>query len=188
MTDLIPLTALGGDAAADRRFGAIRLTERPEIALASLALRRGAAYPAPFGLALPGPGQWAQAPGVSAFWTGPDQWMIEAPGRAAEDFAALLADQAPGCTITEQTDAFSVVEIASEAGPAPLIRLLEKLVNLNLHGFAPGCATRTGLHHTSVFVIRRSPDCVAVIGMRSFAAALWHALELAATQQEAAAT
>lgn len=188
MSDLTPITALGGDAPAERRFGPIRMTELPDILLASVALRRGAARPSPFGISLPEPGRWAAAPDAAAFWIGPDQWMIEMPGRATEDFAARLAPEAPGCTITEQTDAWSVVEIASEAGEAPLIRLLEKLVNLDLHAFAPGCATRTGLHHTSVFVIRRSPECVAMIGMRSFAAALWHALAQAATQQEAAPT
>ena len=180
MTDLIPLTALGAAAPRQAAIGALRLSENAGLALASLALRAGAPRPAPFGLDLPGPGGWTAGMGTAAFWTGPDQWMIEAEGRAHEDFARALAAEAPGCSVTEQTDGWVAIEIASAAGPAPILRLLEKLVNLDPAGLGPGRATRTGLHHMSVFVLRRAPDRLAVLGMRSAAGSLWHALETAA--------
>ena len=41
---------------------------------------------------------------------------------------------------------------------------------------------RSGLEHTSVFVIRRSPTGVAMLGMRSMAGSFWHALETAAAR------
>ena len=61
-----------------------------------------------------------------------------------------------------------------------LERLRERLVNLPPATLAPGCATRTLMHHMSVFVIRRSDDCLTVMAMRSMAGSLWHALAQAA--------
>lgn len=177
MTDLTPITALGAAAPAGRRFGPLRISENPDLAFASLALRRGTVQPMPMGLTLPGPGGWAEGQGVAAFWTGPDQWMIEAAGRATEDFAAALAVEAAGCTITEQTDAWVCFDIASDDGAGPIRAVMEKLVNLDAAAFEPGSATRTTMHHMSVFVIRRAEDRLAVIGMRSLAGSLWHALE-----------
>lgn len=78
MTDLTPITALGAVVPAEHRFGPMRISENPEFAFASLALRRGVVQPMPMGLTLPGPGGWAEGQGIAAFWTGPDQWMIEA--------------------------------------------------------------------------------------------------------------
>jgi sarcosine oxidase subunit gamma len=161
-------------------MGPLTLTENADLALASLARRRGGATPAPFGLALPEPGTWAEGDGIAAFWTGPDQWMVEAPGRAAEDFAAALAAEAPGASVTEQTDGWTAVEIASAEGAGPIERLLGKLVNLDLGDFGPGRARRTGFEHMGVFVIRRAADRVAILGARTSAGSLWHAVEAAA--------
>lgn len=168
VTDLIPITALGATKAATVTHGAVTISELPDMALASLTLRRGATAPHD----LPGVGQAAG----NAFWTGPDQWMIEGPGLAETDFAATLA--APGCSVTEQTDGFSVVEITAPVDT--LHALMAKLVNLDPLTLSPGSATRTGLHHMTVFLIRRTDTVLAVIGMRSYARALWHALDEAA--------
>lgn len=179
MPDLSPMTALGGTAHRSLRHGGLLLEETPGLALASLALRRGAAVPSPFGLTPPGPGGWVAGESAAAFWTGPGQWMIEGPGRAETDFAAEVARQCPGCSVTEQTDGFTGFEIVSEAGEAPIAALLEKLVNLDPVRLGPERATRTGLHHLTVFVIRRAPERLAVLGTRSAAGSLWHALEMA---------
>ncbi|CAM3056803.1 sarcosine oxidase subunit gamma [Paracoccus aminovorans] len=179
MTDLTPICALGAAVPQSRRIGAVTLTENAELGLASLALRRGGTAP-DLGLALPGPGGWAEGGGIAAFWTGPDQWMVEFPGRAAEDVAALLA--APGCSVTEQTDGFVAFEI--QAPEPALLALLSKLVNVDPARFGPGAATRTGFHHMSVFVIRRAADRLALLGMRSAAGTIWHALVEAAERQE----
>ena len=184
MTDLTPITALGASAPADQKFGLLRISENADLALASLALRRDASLPAPMGLELPGPGKWSQGQRVAAYWTAPDQWMVEAEGRATEDFAADLAECAPGCSITEQSDAWTVFEIASDRGYAPIRALLEKLVNIDAEGFSPGNATRTGLHHMSVFLIRRAEDHIAISSMRSMGSDLWHVLEETAKRLE----
>ncbi len=169
MTDLTPITALGRAEAAHATHGALTLAERPDMALASLTLRRGMTPPE----GLPDVGQ---AKG-GAFWIGPDQWMLEGPGLAETDFATNVKGDFPGCSMTEQTDAFSVVEVTSSKGAAPLEALMAKLVNIDPATFTAGRAIRTGLHHMTVFVIRRADDQIAVIGMRSYAAALWHTLD-----------
>ncbi|SMO92502.1 sarcosine oxidase subunit gamma [Paracoccus laeviglucosivorans] len=181
MTDLHPICALGATQPQTRRFGPLTLAENSELALASVALRRDAASP---DLPQPVPGEWQAAGDIAAFWTGPDQWMVEGPGLAATDFAAQIAARAPGCSVTEQTDGFVAFEITSTTGPGPIRALLEKLVNVDAHRFTAGHATRTGFHHMSVFVIRRADDRLALIGMRSAAGTIWHALTDAAEQLE----
>lgn len=179
MPDLIPTTALGGETARSVRHGALSLEENDSLALASVALRRGASCPAPFGLVLPGPGGWTAQGAVCAFWIGPDQWIVEGHGRAEGDFAAEVAALCPGCSVTEQTDGFVAFEIRSAAGEPAILALMAKLVNLDPARFPPESAARTGLDHMSVFVIRRAPDHLAILGMRSAAGTLWHALESA---------
>lgn len=180
MPDLTPLTALGGTAPRRVTHGALTLAENPGLALASLALRRGAVEPTPFGLALPGPGRRVAGQGVAAFWIGPGQWMLEAETLAEIDFAAEVAAACPECSVTELTDGFVAFEVASADGAVPILALLTKLVNLDAAAFAPGHATRTGLEHMSVFVLRRDEGQLAVLGMRSAAGTLWQALETAA--------
>lgn len=184
MSELEPISALGAAEPRVATRGALMLRENAGLGLTSLALRRGAAEPAPFGLALPGPGAFVADAGASAFWTGPGQWMILREGGADEDVAAELAAEAPGCSVTEQTDGWVAVEIATSQGAAPVERLLEKLVNLPPASLSPDRATRTVLHHMSVFVIRRSEDRLAVLGMRSAAGTLWHVLDAAAKRLE----
>ncbi|WP_095204658.1 sarcosine oxidase subunit gamma [Mesorhizobium carmichaelinearum] len=188
MTDLNAFTALAAAQPRRAAFAALDIRETPELALASLARRRGSTKPAPFALHLPEPGRWVAGQGVAAFWVSPDQWMIEAEGRAEENFAADLKQASPDCTVTEQTDGWTVFEIVSRSGAAPIEALLSKLVNIDVANFGPGSATRTGLEDISCFVIRRSKTHVAVLGARSFAGSLWHALETAAQRVRENAT
>lgn len=116
------------------------------------------------GAGLPGPGRFHDG----AFWTGPGQWMLERPAPA-------------GAITTDQSDAWAVFEI-----DGPVEQLLEKLMNIDIAAFEPGSATRTGLEHMSVFVIRRSETAVCIMAMRSAAESVWHAIENAARNLEAA--
>lgn len=175
MTDLTPITALGSTTPLSQSFGPLTLAENSDLGLVSLALRMGQAAPKPFGLDLPQPGQSVSGESVSAFWTGPDQWMLEGPGQGDGDFAALVMAQAPGASVTEQTDGFVAFEITAETSDQ-IDRLITKLVNVDPTTFTAGHATRTGLHHMTVFLVRRADTRLAVIGMRTLADALWHAL------------
>ena len=175
MTDLIAETALGGTTPRVTQAGPVTLTERFDIALASLALRKGASTPQPFGLTLAAPGEITTDGTIGSLWMAPGQWMIEAP---LQDLAARLSAEIPGCSVTEQTDGWVIIDID---GPAPAIEALrERLVNLPPQALAPGRATRTLMHHMSVFVIRRTDGRLSIMGMRSMAGSLWHTLEQAA--------
>lgn len=175
MTDLTPITALGAETPRIARHGALTLTETAGLALASLSVPRGAPVPSPFGLTLPGPGRLVAGDGRGAFWTAPGQWMIEGADLAQTDFAATLKAQAPAARITEQTDGFTAFDIA---GPGARIdAALERLVNLPPESTAPGCATRTGFEHMSVFVLRRRPETLTLLAMRSAAGSVWSRLE-----------
>ena len=123
---------------------------------------------------------------VAAFWTGPDQWMIEAPGNAESDFAARLRAEAPGHSVTEQTDGWVAFDLDT-ASAARLMRLTERLCDLPPERLDIGSAQRTGLHHMSVFVLRLSGSELRIWGIRSLAGSLWHALETAALRLDHAA-
>lgn len=177
MTDLTPITAFGTQNPRHVTRGAITLTEEFDLGLASVALRKGQDAATVFGMTLPAVGKLTQSGGTSAFWSAPDQWIIMGMGQGNGDFAAKVKTEAPGASVTEQTDGFATVTV--EAAPEPLERMLSKLVNVPLATIAPGCATRTGLHHMTVFLVRPSETVLHVLVPRSYAGSLWHALETA---------
>ncbi|MEC7763037.1 MAG: sarcosine oxidase subunit gamma [Pseudomonadota bacterium] len=183
MTDLTPITALGAEAPRARTFGPLTITEVADLGLASLALRKRQSAPTVFGLSLPEPGKAVTGDTASAFWTGPGQWMIEGPGQGDSDFAARVKAEAPEASVTEQTDGFTAFDVVA-ATSDQIDALMAKLVNVDLSRFTMGHATRTGLHHMTVFIIRRADTRLAVIGMRTLADAVWHALSDAAKRLE----
>ncbi|WP_339109588.1 sarcosine oxidase subunit gamma [Thioclava sp. GXIMD4216] len=178
VTDLIAQTALGGTRPKTETLGSMTLTERPDIALASVVARHGQSLTEVAGLPLPAPGALTQGAGLTAFWAGPKQWLIEGEARAEEDFAAWVKTQASAASVTEQTDGWVAFDIT---GPE-MDRLLERLVNLPDSAKATGQATRTGLHHMSVFLLRLADDHCRIWGMRSYAGSLWHALHEVASR------
>lgn len=175
MTDLMTLTALGEQTPRTLSLAPYTISENSRLGLASLALARGAKVPAPFGLTLPEPGGWYGQDGYAAIWIAPDQWLVLGERMGDTDFAAMVGAQAPQTRVSEQTDGWVSIEI--EAGETALSALLERLVNLPTDATQTGRATRTGLHHMSVFVIRPAKDRLVVMGMRSMAGSLWHAIE-----------
>ena len=180
VTDLAAITALGESAPIRAEIGALTLIENSNLALASLSVPRGQNVPMIFEMTLPEVGQWQAGADISAFWTAPNQWIIEGHNRANEDFAELVKRAAPDCCVTEQTDGWVAFDIFSNDGSKPIADLLEKLVNIDVNALKTGTAVRTGLHHMSVYLIRRRDDQITIFGMRSLAGALCHALETAA--------
>lgn len=177
-----PLTALGAATAFGAVIGPVRIAERFDLALASLATRRGrdddlakAAIAA--GVPLPPPSQAATGSPFGAFWLAPDQWMIEAPLASHEDITAhlkpLFGDAA---SLTEQTDAWVRFDLSGEN----LWPLFERLTNLDLQALPDGFAARTVIEHIGCYLIRRTPREVVLYGPRSSARSLLHALQEAA--------
>lgn len=179
---LNPLTALGQPAPVTERLGPWTLIERFDVALASLAPRRGrldevSETAARAGIPLPPPGRAETGATFGAFWMTPEMWMVEAPFATHEDIRrhllGLFADMA---SITEQTDAWVRLDLS---GPG-LPRLFERLTNVDLGPAPAGAATRTAIEHLGCYLIKRSAEAVTVYGPRSSAGSLHHALAEAA--------
>lgn len=174
---LKPLSALGPSFLASDAVGPVIIAETMDTALASLAARRGCeaeveARADEAGIPLPGAGQAAAQRDWGAFWVGSQMWFLEAPYATHEDIAThLKAIFGDAASITEQTDAWARFDVAG-----PLQPLFERLCNLNLDRFSPGSATRTVIEHLGTYAIRRAPDRMTLLGPRSSAASLHHAL------------
>nr|WP_254429722.1 sarcosine oxidase subunit gamma [Ruegeria atlantica] len=110
---------------------------------------------------------------ITAFWAGPDQWMIEAPFETHEDLAdqvkSAMGDTA---SVTEQTDGWTRFDLNGDQIPA----VLELLCMLDLRKFDAGCVARCSIHHVGCFVLCRSPESCSVYGPRSSAGSLHHAI------------
>lgn len=176
------LTALGRPEPLDETIGALRLTERIDIALASLAVRKGregdvAAAAAAAGIPLPDPARHAVGPTHAAFWVAPGMWFLEAPFATHEDIVARLRPVfGDAASITEQTDAWICLDLAAP----DLVPLFERLCAVDLAAVPEGHATRTVIEHLGCYLIVHGRGAVRLLGPRSSAASLVHALQVAA--------
>lgn len=182
MASLQPLTALGKREATTVTHGPLTIAERPDVALASVAARKGrmsdlAAAALKAGLPLPGPASHQPGTPWSAFWVAPEMWFVEAP-HATHELVADLLKSALGdaASITEQTDAWVAFDLAA----TDLAPLLERLCNVDFPAVSAGYATRTVMEHLGVYLIKYGPGAARVYGPRSSAESLLHALETAA--------
>ncbi|MCL6286143.1 sarcosine oxidase subunit gamma [Ruegeria sp. 2012CJ41-6] len=178
MHDLVAITALGGSEPRIDTVGTVTCSEVPGVALASVAARldqekkAAKALTKLTGSPAPGVGRFDGAP-VAAFWTGPDQWIAEAPFESHEDLAeqakAALGDTA---SVSEQTDAWTRFDL----GGAQVLAVLELLCPLDTRKMTYGDAARTSIHHLGCFVLCRSPEAYSLYGPRSSAGSLHHAI------------
>ena len=181
--DLAPITALGGRTPQNFTVAGVALTENPGLALASVAARRGYEDICTRHLEellegpAPGPGQCRLHDPEAAFWTGPDQWIVGAPFDTHEDLAAQLKSRfANSASITEQTDAWVCFDLRGTGMEA----VMELACNINIRAMQTGAAQRTAIHHLGCYVLRRDPaEWVRILGPRSSAASLFHALKTA---------
>lgn len=179
---LQPLSPLGNAAAWVETLGPCTLAEVTDIALASVAARAGKAKDLAkrakkAGVPLPGPGLAEAGPVFSAFWMGPDMWMVEAPFASHEDVvAALKPGLADAASISEQTDGWARFRISGPDLPG----LFERLCNADLASAPPGAAIRTVIEHLGAFLLVREADVIDVLTARSSAGSMHHALHAAA--------
>ncbi len=182
---LKPIPPLAGNTPRTDLFAGLTVTENPDLALASIACRLGqeiafsAVAKKAFGFALPGPGLVTGMGDYTAFWTGPDQWMVEAAFASHEDIAAILkAALKSMASVTEQTDGWARFDVQGSAAPT----VFERLCNLDTRAMENGSATRTSIDHLGCFVIcRKRGEDFSVLGPRSSAGSLHHAITTAAT-------
>lgn len=176
------LTALGHDTAETLQIGPYRIAERFDVALASVAVRRGqetafAETAKAAGVPLPGPSAHGGGTVYSAFWTTPEMWFVEADFATHEDIVAHLKPAfGETASITEQTDAWVRFDVSGEG----LVVLFERLTNLDLANLPDGYASRTVIEHLGVYLVRHSASAITLYGPRSSAQGLLHALEVTA--------
>ncbi len=172
------ITALGGRAPRTDTHSDATLREVADLALASCAARLGQetatakALASFVGDAPPEPGKMTENT-LGCFWMGPDQWMVMASHDTHEDLAAQLVMAVKGAaSVTEQNDAWCCFELT---GPQ-LASVFELLCPVNLRACTGGEATRTSIDHLGCFLLVPAPDHVRVLGPRSSAGSLHHAL------------
>lgn len=174
-------TALGALHPRADRWGDWHLTERFDVALATLACRRGqagavATRAAGIGLPLPPPGRSAIAGDWGALWLSPEMWLVEAPLAARPNLRATLRTHfGAAASITDQTDGWVRFDLT---GPH-LPRLFERLTNADLAAAPDGFATRTQIEHIGCLLALRGGTVTLYAG-RSLAGSLHHALATAA--------
>lgn len=183
MHDLRPLTPLGGTEPRIDAFDGLRIAERCDRAMASLAAHLGQEQATrrragQQGLSLPEVAGLTRSGGFSTFWTGPDQWMVTAPFDSHETLALTLAQDFAGiAAVTEQTDAWAQFDLA---GPGCLA-VLERLSPADPRAMQSASAIRTAIEHMGCFLICRTPGReYSMLGPRASAASLHHALTTAA--------
>lgn len=182
MASLQAMTALGARGAAVVEIGPLRISERLDVALASVAARRGrmadlAKAAKAAGVPLPDPARHLSGQPYSGFWVAPEMWVIEAPFGSHELVADLLKTAlGDAASVTEQTDAWVVFDLSAP----DLCPVLERLCNVDFGAVPVGYATRTVMEHLGVYLIKHGPGSARIYGPRSSAESLLHALETAA--------
>jgi sarcosine oxidase, subunit gamma len=175
-------TPLGGATPEVTEIGPYRIAERFDVALASVATRRGrdadvAKAAKAANVPLPKPLKAIAGQPFSSFWLAPEMWMIEAPFDSHEDIAAHLKTVfGDAASITEQSDAWVRFDVSGDN----LISLFERLSNLDLSVLPDGHASRTVIEHLGCYLIKQSANLITLYGPRSSAQSLLHALEVAA--------
>lgn len=178
MHDLIAITPLGATRPRIDSHGPVTLAEVTDRALASVAARLGhetqanALVASLIGAPAPGPARMGGET-LMAFWMGPDQWMLSAPIETHEDLAEQAKAEAKGAaSVTDQTGAWCRFDLSGDG----LADVFERLTNANTRAFTGGEAQRAGIEHMGCFLLCHSPRHISVIGPRSSADSLHHAL------------
>jgi sarcosine oxidase subunit gamma len=176
------MTALGAREAAVVTVGPLKITERTDVALASVAARRGrladlAKAAKAAGVPLPEPARHLGGEPFSAFWVAPEMWFVEAPFATHEHIAeALKSAFGDAASVTEQTDAWVTFDLAAP----DLSPVLERLCNVDFPAAPLGHSTRTVIEHLGCYLIKHGVGAVRLYGPRSSAQSLLHALEVTA--------
>lgn len=182
MLKLNPITPLGAATARVDRFSSLLITENPDRALVSLSARVDASEAARqkakefLDVDLPKPGRSISGPTYSAFWIGPESWMIDAPYEGNKDLARHLKTVfGDSASVVEQTDGWCRFDLAGVSQ----IAVLERLCNADCGQMDVGAVTRTQIHHLGCFLLHHQ-EGFRVICPRSSAGSLHHALMQAA--------
>ena len=176
--NLNPISSLGNTEQISKEVGAYTISEVTAYSLASYSLRKGSENDAKkkleqfIGSSLPDVMD-SNFGKISSFWIGPSQWLIEAPIEIHEDLASELSEVSVGkASITEQTDAWCRFDLKGSELATPL----SLLCNVDVPSFKGGEVTRCQMDHLGCFLICRDRKNITILGPRSAADSLYHAI------------
>jgi sarcosine oxidase subunit gamma len=182
MPNLTAVSPLGFTTPHKDVVGAYTISEVADRAMASVTARKGSAAAVKNILAkilnhpVPEVGGYC-AGKIEAFWTGQSQWMLAAAFDEYEDIVASFSGTFKSkASLTEQTDGWCRFAIT---GP-DIDRLCSLLCNVDMRTLMAGKASRTSIEHIGCFLLRVADDSLHIIGPRSSAASLHHAISAAA--------
>ena len=178
MHNLNPMSPLGSRELISKEVGPYTVSEVTAYSLASYSLRKGSENDAKkkleqfIGSSLPDVMN-SNFGDISSFWIGPSQWLIEAPIEIHEDLARELSEVSLGkASITEQTDAWCRLDLKG----SELAKPLSLLCNVDAPSFKGGEVTRCQMDHLGCFLICRDIKNITILGPRSGAESLYHAI------------
>lgn len=180
MHDLYAKTAFASRTPKQTAIGGLSLTERPDVALASVSARMGTETDCAqklatlTGLEVPGPGCATLSDTRGLMWIGPDQWLFEASADPAEALSDRVTDAlGKAASVTDQTDAWVRFDIEG----AECTAMFALLTVLDVPAMAAGACNRTSIHHVgSLLVCRQERTAFSLYAPRSFAVSVHHAL------------
>ena len=172
---------LGG---VDKTMGSVRIRERDDLALVSIAIPIGgekdvqSALNAGWKIDMPTSTVSTNAGDLRAIRIAPDQLMLAFPHTTldAEQVVNTKLDGA-GYT-TDQTDVWVSLEISGEDGLTALERLCP--LDLNIDAFPVESAARTVMEHMSAMIVRMDQDRFLLLSASSSAASFLDAVETSA--------
>ena len=181
MSELNPSFALQGDDGLSWSLQTERLSLHAVDDIRKLRLQvlpRGGINPAPLerllGITLPQSPQEKVSNMPTAYWLGPNDWLLLDPAQEIDRIASALRESANGATscVTDVTDAWSIIDISGEDAPARLAQGCS--VDLHNSAFPSGRYALTRLQHLSV-IIHRLDDTLRfrVLVDRCVARFLW---------------
>lgn len=183
MHSLTTTTALGGTTPQTDTIAGLTITECPDWAIASVAARKDCektlttTFKKAMGITLPKPAKSTRKSDVTVFWTGPNQYFVEAPIASNETLADTLANALKQtASVTEQTDGWVRFDVQGKG----CSDVFERLCILDTRAMAKGAVSRTSLEHSGCFIMCRTHAYFSVYGPRSTAASIHHALVTAA--------
>ena len=176
--NLNPMSPLGNRELISKEVGPYTVSEVTAYSLASYSLRKGSENDAKkkleqfIGSSLPDVMN-SNFGDISSFWIGPSQWLIEAPIEIHEDLARELSEVSVGkASITEQTDAWCRFDLKG----SELAKPFSLLCNVDVPSFKGGEVTRCQMDHLGCFLICRDIKNITILGPRSAAESLYHAI------------
>ena len=175
------MTPLGADKPRRDSYKSIQIEEVTDFSLASLTARKHGLQACEevikklTGNNAPQAGFIAGSK-ISAFWVAQGQWMIEAPFKHYDTLTPMLEKKLNGiASVTKQSDGwvrFDLIDLKTKNLP----KVFALLCPLDTERFKGGEALSTPIHHMSCFVICRNKQHYSILGLRSQAGSLHHAL------------